>query len=978
MRIHLTSSLTIATILGLTGGFAYYATARPRAQPVKKRAGIVKKKGGKRGRRTKHNCGPKPSKAKCQQEFYLEDCRADWGSHCKTLFEQPYENHWNGLKSPVIPLLKPKKTRIPQDINPKGKVEQYPGPETKSDLVGTFPTIKTTKSGPAAAGKTTHKKFGKKAVRPRTNTSTLSKMGSSRGKTLKLTKVKKRKAGLVNVSDNIFSRTGLTRPPHSGTGGLPKRAHRKPAWDDNGQKVTSCEEYGYEMVYDWGRYTDSMAACAGDQVCQLDIAFLPSTPGIKNRTLRRKDGVPLKPQINKASRKNALPKNDLFAAGKKFARAAAGGRLEMTPDLKALEDALEQGEEYYVLGSRSYANEWDWHEKLFNRNRTVPKSHFDEYERRKAKFRNLMQQWWYAAKKEEAKLKGAGFSKKHKYVTPLDMVGNPLERMNRMKTRTQKLTKSAKRLGKVKKAGRAGRAKKGLTPKTRPSPKAQPTPKNKATPAPKAQPAPAPKAQPAPAPKAQPAPTNKGARPVNKGGKVNKGGLSPINKGGIGAIQPTTMMGFVPKKPNPGVSPSANRGAKTKTAATSCLKANFSKISELHGQGPISCQIGKFLRGEWRRKKRGEKSCLDLDNDDCDWSPEMFEERFVEGVPYLDEQAKHEEFCMAWTGGNISQPNLHAATQHIQARKADIEKKMKELQPYLKPGGGKKGFAEAWTDGDHFGDKGMFAAGYDYNLGFDVQAWEKSPGPACQVGGKAGGYFTLDAWFVKEHISIVDARAEAEYNTKNLGYQNGDRKIWFKVFGHNYLPDDLTGPFKGAFDLPLFNEDIDIPSGYRPSFYTMAGPIPISGSVWGEFFMGANLAIDVVSKSESCDMNQLQFGVTGEVVPEVGLNAKAQVGVGIAGLLSAGIRGMVNLVTIGVPVKADLNTKIVNGEATFNFGLDLQLALSTLSGWLAVYVEFLIFEEEFELFRWNGVGPHKISLLGEPLSVEIPLFVIAD
>ena len=98
-----------------------------------------------------------------------------------------------------------------------------------------------------------------------------------------------------------------------------------------------------------------------------------------------------------------------------------------------------------------------------------------------------------------------------------------------------------------------------------------------------------------------------------------------------------------------------------------------------------------------------------------------------------------------------------------------------------------------------------------------------------------------------------------------------------------------------------------------------------------------------------------------EFTPQLGLDGRAQVGVGIAGLLSVGIRGALNLVTVGVPVTNELVTTIKNIEKfdavpSLAFTTKIGLSLATLSGWLSLYLEFLFIEEEFEILRWNGIS----------------------
>jgi hypothetical protein len=435
------------------------------------------------------------------------------------------------------------------------------------------------------------------------------------------------------------------------------------------------------------------------------------------------------------------------------------------------------------------------------------------------------------------------------------------------------------------------------------------------------------------------------------------------------------------------VSP-AKRSTKVPGTSVPTMKADKCDPKKLFE--PISlnaCRIGEFLRQEWARKARGQRSCLDLERSDCDWSPMMFEARFVQGLPYIDEQHEHEEHCVKWTGDNMGSPkpaNLTAAEAYIAKQKRELEEALNELKAVRSTSGGTSEFGKYWEDGDHFGDKDAFAAGYDYKLGFDVAAVASANNNVCELAGGAIGRFGISGWFIGNEFEVVDAEAAAEYNRNTK--KDGHYDAHLRVFGMSTpapLFDDADD-FSGAWEQAIGSAGWDIPTGYKPSFTIMAGFVPITGAVWGEFFLGAKLGLEAITEAggqpPNCNMDQLKFGAKTTFTPEVGLNAKAQIGIGISGLMSAGVRGLVNLVTLGVPVQVGLTKSFdtVKRRAQLDFDLSVKLALSTLSGWLAVYVEFLFFEEEFVLFRWSGLGPEEIDLLGKPIKVKLPLFVMAQ
>lgn len=969
MSIRLNPLVPLALLVLSVGA----ASAAPRAsRPAPLQPGAKVEPGGRGS-----TCAT-PKKKQClSPRYWKTSCGKAMTATCKGIIEGELKADYESRAAPTTKMLRPNRNELPDDLR-TGKEITYDGPDGKANLAGKFPKIRT--ASVANPGKTTISGAPSSARGAPRNDTKLASLGTTRpnhklGRTIK-------KNGLNTLtSDNIFARTGLTRPPHTGLGvDVPYDAHRNPAWESNGNKVASCEEFGYEKVYDWARYTDAVAACSGDKHCELDVAFLPATPGIADRVLRDKDGRPLKTQLS-AKKKMAAAKNDMFAMGSDFVYAGGPDGIAPNAKLDQMAADLKKGEVYYATGCKSgcksneFKNQWDYHRKLHDRNRTVSDAEFEEYERRKAKFRELVWLWGQAVKREKDKLTAGSPRTVAVWVNPLDMVtADPFERVALMDD-IQKTARSAGRTM-MKKRGAFVRGLHGAGLRAKPVAAA-----------------PTPKATPATAPKGS---TKRKRRRLRRGRK----NAQPNNRrGGALDTMPETVdvaapavgvLGYVkPGAPKPGTQttnqPKSPASGRTKVKAVNCHPRAFgAKKSELLHKGPISCQIGQFLREEYDRKLRGKKSCLDLDNDDCDWSPSMFEAAFTEGVPYLDEQNAHESECVGYTGDVFDKPknSLLATEQYIEAMKVFISEAENTLMPYDQ-GSVKHGriFGKGWSDADHFGDKDWLAGGYDYDLGWDVHPVKSKSKDVCELGGQARGGFGVDGWFMGTKTEVVDGLAYAKYN------EGGSKQT--DLHAHLYLFDGAMKPlneretFTGAWGAPLLNDDIDIPSGYKPGFTVWAGPVPITGAVWGEFFYGARFDVALLAETNpNCDMQAVKLGATAIFTPQLGLNAKAQVGIGISGLLSAGIRGLVNIVTVGVPVTVALSTKVkdITGSAQMMLGFDLDvgLSLSTLSGWLAVYVEFLMFEEEFVFFEWNGVGPSYVSLLGEPLNVELPIFRMKD
>jgi hypothetical protein len=393
-------------------------------------------------------------------------------------------------------------------------------------------------------------------------------------------------------------------------------------------------------------------------------------------------------------------------------------------------------------------------------------------------------------------------------------------------------------------------------------------------------------------------------------------------------------------------------------------------FEELFGHGPASCRLGEFLREEWARKARGQKSCLDLDEDDCDWTPEMFTAHYADGMPYVRARQSAENLCLSYTGGKIDQPSLGKAEDYIKTMYEKIQAAMKVLEPYKKDKTNKGWrFGKDFTDSESLGDKDWFAAGYDYDIGWEVapvKLDEDHYDGICELTGAAHGNVGVDGWLAGTHVDVIDGEFRGRVNKD----ASGDSRVvgHLKIFDSD-LFDPIDKTFNGTYAPTPWTDSVDIPTGFKPSFTVMAGPIPITGAIWGELFYGASFEFDEVAKAAKCNANKVKFTADGTFEPLIGLNGKAQVGVGVSGLLSAGIRGMVNLVTLGLPLEAKLDvigTKVKGTEQmALRFRSHLDLALSTLSGYISLYIEVLFWSDEWELFSWSGLST-EITLMELP------------
>jgi hypothetical protein len=716
-----------------------------------------------------------------------------------------------------------------------------------------------------------------------------------------------------------------------------KKAHRQPQWDANGQKIATCDEYAYEEQYDVMRFLDAANACRGDRNCIIDVAYLSSTPGIADRTLNRKDGKPLSTfgpfplQLKPAG--GTLPKNEMFQLGSAYLYAnGKGPAIPRDPELEAW---LREGSTFYHLGSDG---EWDWHAQMHERTKDVSDAEREEYEVRLAKFRELTAQHNAAVSSLANAIDEATGPKEHEIVLPYDMVtGDIFERYDRVRQMRERVQEVRTRVEKG--------MKKGTIPKNIGQPV---TPQQH-----------------------------------HQGGGIHQQHVQ--QHAARTSIQPVGMLGSLPPVTagTGGNAPTGGVGkAKKPTAAalSPCLQGSDEDWGlEMMGQGRISCKIGEFLREEWARKKAGHKSCLDRNNYGCDWKPATFSARVLDKVPELDRYKWFATRCKAWTSGTFSPPaaNLDAAKKIIDDAEKKIGAARQALEPYYEKNNDHgRVYRGDWGEDKTYGDKNWFGAELDFEVGWDVEAAAKTGENknVCALAGGMKGKLEAIAHLAMFDAKLVTGDLAAEVNRS--GAPNQARfQSQLTVLGSQVFKKPNGS---GWVTTQIVEEDpIAFQESPKASFTVPIGGVPVTGSLWGEMGLGYAITAKGAVESGCGDIDDIRFGVSGGFGPVLSAVGRANVGVGVAGIVSAGISAALTIVRIELPMNISLSMKPADpkepgDEPKLVFGSSLDLLLSTLSGRMSLYVEFLMFSEEWELFRWSGLGPTTVHLMPKQ-SVELPM-----
>lgn len=843
--------------LGLVAGLALGATAAAAAPTANNNA-------------PQAQCAT-PDRAKCLEKGYLDStCGQKHLAVCKPFAIEAMKDHAETKPAPQVKMLRPKLTEIPQSVV-TGKYFSY-------------------------------RKFASTKVK-------------------KVDKVyRKSNDVLAGIAGMDMSSTPPVDRVQTVDPNQAAQFHRNPEWQTNGIGVRSCKEYAYARSYGATRFIDASSACKGDRECVFAVAYMNAPTGIAGHKLHDEAGVLMERQLVLPTGKK--PKNDMFVAGMdEFIKVPSvtfpNGMTAQDAEIAALKSALRSGKEYYEIGickggacnaTRRFADLWDWHKYLHGATASVSQAEAEEYERRRARFRALLEQWSAAVGREQSI--GKDMLKVRPLVLPFDMrAQDPFERFDHEREYIE--------------FGRDIRAQF----KQRFGGDIFTVPRSQA---------------------------------------VQKIQQKLQQQGAWGLGEPDLALGVL-AAPVTGSGSGAGAGAVADTAPWTADEATMTKCAAVDGwglemdhKGPISCRISEFLIGEWRRKAAGQKSCLDLANPECDWTPQMFEASVLAQIQRLDVQVADEAYCTAYRepktfvddpqNGGVS--TVTVVKTRLDATRDRVEKELKAVSQYLRPrnSNGQR-LGKDWEGGDLVGDRDWFAAGYEYGVGWDVSPAEKQDGSVCQIAGTTHGEMAFDAWILGKKIGVVDGAVRAEAKPNNGGAARFNAHL--EMMGQSVFNTDgwkVAQTFEPSDDSGF---GVKVPPGLKPRFDIYVG-VPISGQLWGELLFGSTLELSGRS-SDGCEPANPKLSIAARYNPFFGAFGVGQVGVGIAGVASAGIRASLTLVMLGLPADVRMTSSVKSGTPTLSFASELSLMLATLSGRVSLYIEFLMFDEEFELFRWRGL-----------------------
>lgn len=391
---------------------------------------------------------------------------------------------------------------------------------------------------------------------------------------------------------------------------------------------------------------------------------------------------------------------------------------------------------------------------------------------------------------------------------------------------------------------------------------------------------------------------------------------------------------------------------------------------------PVCVMVNTLLE-EWFRKVNGKPSCLDPKGVYCDWTPDMFVDRFVTKNIGYAAAAKELEYseCKRWTnGGDLDNPNNDIDTgigiklddrktslalrNVLKARKEYFMQQLKNV-----PIRAQDHFGKLRIDKDSIGNSD-FGGGYEYQLSWDLELFRGPDTKVCRMGGSTVAEFDASARLFGHKVTLLDARTAVQSNVGDLGKAKGDAHL--KVVGITFFDTKDDDHYDTANNGVINLETYRSPGSYfgltaggdKKTVFTAAAQVSwvtITVTVGAYYKYGTQTILAATLPDPTVCSGGNSFELFTSLTPFAELGAWADVDATIIGF-GAGLEVSLELLGLKIPLTTKLEVKEQEGQPKITFLAKLDLVVSSLSGELLLYIKaFGIKVATFDLVKWKGV-----------------------
>jgi hypothetical protein len=723
-------------------------------------------------------------------------------------------------------------------------------------------------------------------------------------------------------------------------------AVQRQAWEDNGARVESCEEYVYERWYDYSVFEDHAFSFGTDYRAIYDFAYAPrggvildpgdgvgtcltcerppihvlafelphvlpdETPWLAYRTLEKRNGTPMESQIPWFGH---VPKNTFFVVPPDTFRYPQS----LPPDLVA---ALEAGRELY-------APSWDWHNEMNQsiQAASITDEQLYELEARKAEYEALVTRRW-----EMIDLMGAISSGINSCIENLT---NPILVMGGVEQHLG-LPDPAPIINPV---GLVGNMHANIA-------------------------------------------TYAGANMTPKLASA----LSALS---VRSAAPRTLSL---------INDASSTSSTGEPAVPSGMNCNFNALFAALGDTGeqlkgVETEMAALLVAEWNLPNRG---CLTIDGPPaCDWSPRMFAKSVM--GRFSNERERDYRRCQDMTKGGFylaSDPAAQAAMNFPETRDFTISTDdLEQFFLYMAQAAHsiptfedaevtgsteeKTVIGERTSDSGYLGDPDLFSAGYAYDVWYGLHSFAydpENPDPKkrriCSTTTEAHAKFAIPISIFGCSENLLEAEGDVK-----AGVSGFSGKVDLKVLGFTMEP---SWKYEGTAQFDIVKAPkMELADKAKYSHVFPVGPISVtvSAGVSGALGLDVRLGVGI---SEGCDIDYA-MRLYANATPTAKITGEASAGVGVPGF-SIGIYGKLTLIEAGLPfenwIALGADEKDGATSLLLNLHSKLSFSIKALDGELGIYVQF-IKKWKRAIVDWDGL---KWSTDIFKYDVRIPILAAVD
>lgn len=318
-----------------------------------------------------------------------------------------------------------------------------------------------------------------------------------------------------------------------------------------------------------------------------------------------------------------------------------------------------------------------------------------------------------------------------------------------------------------------------------------------------------------------------------------------------------------------------------------------------------------------------DRGCLSRTSVKCDWSPKRFVSRYA--FHPRNETEKLFNACITATAGNFSKVPA--------AYRTDTNALATWIAAQELPKLGTSTVGERMADGDEWGDRDWFAAGYSYDAGWQLAADRDSSNRICKLKGNAYAQANASAWALGNQINVFDTRHK-------LSARESGNAITFhshlRVVGEDlYSPIDFSTT---ARTITALDKQYNKTLAQRTftKWITIAG-VGVKLQAKTELKAGADLKA-TAEAGQGCDANNVAYNASISARPWINVHVVPEVSVGI-GIIQAGVRGDVDLLEVSAPVSGSVKTIGNVNDITLQLRAASYVNIDALDGTLSVFLE---------------------------------------